>query len=204
MDEALQEPVLIIKTAWGGKSLFHDFRPPSAGVYQRTAADIEKERYLEKDSGLYYRLMIEHVKHVLGDIKRVCPAYDEKQGFQIGGFVWLQGWNDMVNQDVYPIPDKGEQRAALRGLQPLDGGLHPRRAQGLECSANALRHRRDGHRRREARQVDRRRFARRWRPLPRCQSFRAMSLQSRPRRSGTRSWEPSPTNTIRSARWAIS
>jgi hypothetical protein len=110
MDEALQEPVLIIKTAWGGKSLFHDFRPPSAGIYHRTAADIEKERYLEKDSGQYYRLMIEHVKHVLGDIRRVCPAYDENQGFQISGFVWLQGWNDMVNQDVYPIPGKESKK----------------------------------------------------------------------------------------------
>ena len=106
MDQTLQEPVLIIKTAWGGKSLFHDFRPPSAGIYKRTPADIEKNRYPEKDSGLYYRLMIEHVKRVLGDVKRVCPAYDARQGFEISGFVWLQGWNDMVNRDVYPIPDK--------------------------------------------------------------------------------------------------
>ena len=106
MDQALQEPVLIIKTAWGGKSLFHDFRPPSAGIYTRTPADIEKNRYPEKDSGLYYRLMIEHVKRVLGDVKRVCPAYDAREGFEISGFVWLQGWNDMVNRDVYPIPDK--------------------------------------------------------------------------------------------------
>jgi hypothetical protein len=106
MDDALEEPVLVIKTAWGGKSLFHDFRPPSAGVYVRTAQDVEKQRHLEKDSGKYYRLMIEHVKRVMGDIKRVCPVYDEKMGFEIAGFVWLQGWNDMVNRDVYPIPGK--------------------------------------------------------------------------------------------------
>ena len=31
MDAALNEPVLIIKTAWGGKSLHTDFRSPSAG-----------------------------------------------------------------------------------------------------------------------------------------------------------------------------
>jgi len=31
MDKALDEPILIIKTAWGGKSLAVDFRPPSAG-----------------------------------------------------------------------------------------------------------------------------------------------------------------------------
>ncbi|MDI1314731.1 sialate O-acetylesterase [Prosthecobacter sp.] len=106
MDATLKEPVLIIKTAWGGKSLYHDFRPPSAGVYQRSAQDIEKQRYLEKDSGHYYRLMIDHVKHVLGDIKRVCPAYDAQQGFEISSFVWLQGFNDMVSRDVYPLPAK--------------------------------------------------------------------------------------------------
>ncbi|MEQ1860987.1 MAG: sialate O-acetylesterase [Chthoniobacteraceae bacterium] len=106
MDRALSEPVLIIKTAWGGKSLYHDFRPPSAGPFPRSTADIEKGRHLEAQSGHYYRLMIDHVKRVLGDIKRVCPAYDEKQGFEIAGFVWFQGWNDMVNRDVYPIPTK--------------------------------------------------------------------------------------------------
>lgn len=33
MDAAFAEPVLIIKAAWGGKSLHTDFRPPSAGPY---------------------------------------------------------------------------------------------------------------------------------------------------------------------------
>ena len=42
MDKALDEPVLIIKTAWGGKSLAVDFRPPSAGPYEPSAT--EKER----------------------------------------------------------------------------------------------------------------------------------------------------------------
>ena len=34
MDAALAEPVLIIKAAWGGKSLHTDFRSPGAGPYQ--------------------------------------------------------------------------------------------------------------------------------------------------------------------------
>jgi hypothetical protein len=50
--------------------------------------------------------MIDHVKRVLGDLKHVCPAYDEKQGCEVAGFVWLQGWNDMVSRDVYPMPGK--------------------------------------------------------------------------------------------------
>ena len=29
--DALENPVLLIKTAWGGKSLYRDFRPPSSG-----------------------------------------------------------------------------------------------------------------------------------------------------------------------------
>lgn len=102
MDASLKEPVLLIKTAWGGKSLYYDFRPPSAGVYPRTADDIAKNRNPESGSGHYYRLMVEHVKKVLADPKRVCPAYDSAQGCEIAGFVWLQGWNDMVSHDVYP------------------------------------------------------------------------------------------------------
>jgi alpha-galactosidase len=118
MDAALDEPVLIIKTAWGGKSLHTDFRPPSAGPYALSA--FQKENYPKqtghgipkdfeqwkldkaKETGVYYRLMMEHVKKVLADPKRVCPQYDAAQGLEVAGFVWLQGWNDMVDGHVYP------------------------------------------------------------------------------------------------------
>lgn len=43
MDAALAEPVLIIKTEWGGKSLHTDFRPPSAGPYELN--DYKKKLY---------------------------------------------------------------------------------------------------------------------------------------------------------------
>lgn len=107
MDAALDEPVLLIKTAWGGKSLYYDFRPPSAGVYPRSPEDIAKNRNPESGSGHYYRLMVEHVRKVLADPGRVCPAYDGAQGYEIAGFVWLQGWNDLVSHKVYPDPPKG-------------------------------------------------------------------------------------------------
>ncbi len=122
MDKALKEPVLIIKTAWGGKSLHTDFRPPSAGPYVPTAADVKNKKLetledREKKAaatGRYYRMMIEHVKFVLKDIKRVVPAYDAKEGYELAGFVWLQGWNDMVDRNVYPdVPkDSGKNRFA--------------------------------------------------------------------------------------------
>ena len=111
MDKEIEEPILIIKTAWGGKSLYYDFRSPSSGVYKRSESDIEKGRYAPDRNGHYYRLMIEHVKHVLSDIKRVCPSYDE-QGYEIAGFIWFQGFNDMVNRGVYPVlpPESKENR----------------------------------------------------------------------------------------------
>jgi len=113
MHEHLQEPILIIKTAWGGKSLHTDFRPPSAGPYPFRDSDLEKWAADGKDveqikaeksaaTGLYYRLMLEHVQKVLGDVKRVYPAYDPAAGYELAGFVWFQGWNDMVAGGEYP------------------------------------------------------------------------------------------------------
>ena len=113
MQKSLRQPILIIKTAWGGKSLHTDFRPPSAGPYAFNESEIASFKKRDKDldeerakkaaaTGVYYRLMIEHVKHVLSDIKRVYPDYEEDQGYELGGFVWFQGWNDVVNSGVYP------------------------------------------------------------------------------------------------------
>ena len=117
MQKLLDEPILIIKTAWGGKSLHTDFRPPSAGPYEFNEAQLAGFEKQGKDldairaeraeaTGRYYRLMIEHVKHVLADIQRVVPDYDAQQGYELAGFVWFQGWNDMVDGGVYPHRDK--------------------------------------------------------------------------------------------------
>lgn len=117
MQKLLNQPVLIIKTAWGGKSLFTDFRPPSAGRYELSEAEaenikkrggeVEAERSKRAEaSGAYYRLMMDHVRHVLSDIKRVYPEYEEEQGYELAGFVWFQGWNDLVNSGVYPHRDQ--------------------------------------------------------------------------------------------------
>lgn len=125
LDKQLNEPVLIIKTAWGGKSLHTDFRSPSAGPY--VLSDWQKQNYPKqeghgipkdfekwkadkiKETGVYYRLMLGHVRHVLKDIKRVCPAYDPAAGYEIAGFVWLQGWNDMVDGHTYPAHGKPDR-----------------------------------------------------------------------------------------------
>ena len=113
MQKTLKEPILIIKTAWGGKSIHTDFRPPSAGPYPFCEQELEnlKKRGKNLDevkadkaekTGRYYRLMIEHVRRVLKDVKRVYPGYDPKDGYELAGFAWFQGWNDMVAGGTYP------------------------------------------------------------------------------------------------------
>jgi hypothetical protein len=69
--------VLIIKTAWGGKSLQTDFRPPSSGG----------------KVGPYYTDMVAIINRVLSDIKREFPAYDGS-GYEIVGLAWWHGFND--------------------------------------------------------------------------------------------------------------
>ena len=74
--EAFDEPVLLIKTAWGGKSLAKDFRPPCSGG----------------EVGPFYTEMLTHVKEVLDNLKKEFPKF--KEGYEIAGFGWHQGWND--------------------------------------------------------------------------------------------------------------
>ena len=117
MEKLTDAPILIIKTAWGGKSLNTDFRSPSAGPYpfnKTQLAEIEKNGkdlpaiQAEKAAatGVYYWLMIEHVRKVLADIPRVVPEYDADEGYELAGFVWFQGWNDMVDGSTYPQRDQ--------------------------------------------------------------------------------------------------
>ena len=133
MEKELKEPILIIKTAWGGRSLNTEFRPPSAGPYklpkqiqdewekhQQGAHGIPKledrKKWQEdKDaaSGVFYRMMVEHVKKVLADPARVCPAYDPEAGYELAGFVWLQGFNDLVDGQTYPNDNYDEYSRLL-------------------------------------------------------------------------------------------
>lgn len=117
LQQALGEPILLIKTAWGGKSLHTDFRPPSAGPFVFTESQREQIRKQGKDfariqsekaaaTGVAYRDMLTHVKTVLGDIRAVYPDYNGQDGYELTGFVWFQGWNDMVDSEVYP--DRGK------------------------------------------------------------------------------------------------
>lgn len=140
------EQVLLIKTAWGGKSIGRDFRPPSSGIpsnekidefvmsmakrdhnnrvkqkwnqlkkedpkASRKEAEAQVEKSIDQiwkensdqyrkevieSHGYYYRLMIREVQDCLSTLKARFPSY-QGQGYEISGFVWFQGWNDMYN-----------------------------------------------------------------------------------------------------------
>jgi alpha-galactosidase len=95
----LREPVLIIKTAWGGKDLAVDFRPPSAGMPPCELGG-NRQKALEADPkivGHYYRLMLAHVREVTGDLGAEFPELAGRKT-EIAGFGWHQGWNDGCNK----------------------------------------------------------------------------------------------------------
>ena len=144
MGDHYEEPVLLIKTAWGGKSIGRDFRPPSSGVVSkdtigdlvenmikrdynniirrewnkakkdnpkiirkeveakssesldriRKAKNDEYHKQVVDSYGYFYRLMMTEIKTTLSEIKSRFPEYDGR-GYEIAGFVWFQGWNDM-------------------------------------------------------------------------------------------------------------
>jgi hypothetical protein len=97
MGDALDESVLLIKCAWGGKSLAIDFRPPSAGkppysLGEKTDAAIAADPTI---LGKYYRETLALTKAAVAKIKDLVPGSDGR--YVLSGFGWHQGWNDRVN-----------------------------------------------------------------------------------------------------------
>jgi len=124
MGDHFDEPVVLIKAAWGGHSLVKLFRPPSAGMpsdeklqaalaqaQKRTKANNEKRKRndplptmedIKKPYGMSYRNMMAEVKEVSDNYQTMFPALKGKK-LELAGFVWFQGWNDMYGgaQDEY-------------------------------------------------------------------------------------------------------
>lgn len=81
MGDRFENQVLLVKAAWGGRSLAVDFRPPSSGG----------------ETGAAYTQMLEIVRDALKNLKQNFPAYDG-QGYELAGFAWFQGWNDLIDK----------------------------------------------------------------------------------------------------------
>jgi len=110
------EPVVLIKAAWGGHSLYKLFRSPSAGMpsdeyfqkeLENKQNNVKKNNEkknrtdplptmedMKKPYGSSYRNMMAEVKEVFDNYETLFPALQGKK-LQAAGFVWFQGWNDM-------------------------------------------------------------------------------------------------------------
>lgn len=127
--EAYEEPVLIIKVAWGGKSVYQPFRPPSARPSDAEIRQMlaEKQAKYEKDLAKYNQNKaegkkarkpkpvptFEELKNSFGDHydKMVAHVKEELADFEnkfpklkghkpeLAGFVWHQGFNDIIRGD---------------------------------------------------------------------------------------------------------
>ncbi len=123
MGEKYDEPVLLIKAAWGGKSIMKDFRSPSAGLPsdeylanelkgQQEGVKRNNERNNRNEPlptmddvkagyGVFYKKMMEEINSTLANLDQEFPELAGKQP-KLEGFVWFQGFNDKFGgQDFY-------------------------------------------------------------------------------------------------------
>jgi alpha-galactosidase len=118
LGDHFDEPVVLVKAAWGGHALYRKFRPPSSGVPDDSFLQEEFERAQrqtrernEKQGrndplptmndiltpyGSSYRNMIAEARHTLDHCADLFPELAGTTP-QLAGFVWFQGWNDMYN-----------------------------------------------------------------------------------------------------------
>ncbi len=82
-----RDRVLLVKCAWGGKSLRRDFRPPSAGG----------------PVGRYYARMVDEFREA---IATVAGPYS------VDSFVWYHGWNDGIDP-MHSVPEYQTNLQAL-------------------------------------------------------------------------------------------
>ncbi|MGJ8725678.1 MAG: sialate O-acetylesterase [Roseibacillus sp.] len=97
MGDRFEDPVLLIKSAWGGRSLFNDFLSPSSADYPEPKKD--------GDKGFHYAQVVAHVGEVTNNLKTYFPEHSGEE-FELVGFGWHQGWNDRINADAVDAYEK--------------------------------------------------------------------------------------------------
>jgi hypothetical protein len=101
--EHYEEPVLLVKAAWGGRSLAVNFRPPSAGGLPFDRYSEDQRRKLEEsiakgtlEVGKEYRETVRQAREALANYRTLFPELADREA-RLAGFVWFQGWNDMIS-----------------------------------------------------------------------------------------------------------
>ena len=96
------EKILIMKTAWGGKSLGGDFRPPSSV----SNFDVYCQEACVNEVGHFYSVMVADVHKMLapGAIAAMFPDIDASLTPRLAGLGWFHGWNDGCDSEC-PRPN---------------------------------------------------------------------------------------------------
>lgn len=84
------DDVLLIKTAWGGHSLQTNFRSPT--MVKNRGGEV----------GASYQAIFDCSHEILDDIGAQFPEW-KGRGYQIVGFAWHQGFNDLVSKTDAPL-----------------------------------------------------------------------------------------------------
>jgi alpha-galactosidase len=122
MGDYFEEPVILVKAAWGGHSLYKLFRSPSAGLpmamlekeWRQAQERVQKNNAknkrndplptmedMQKECGTSYAKMMAEVKDVMTNAGTLFPQLQGRK-LELAGFVWFQGWNDQYGaQDEY-------------------------------------------------------------------------------------------------------
>jgi Carbohydrate esterase, sialic acid-specific acetylesterase len=124
MGNYFEEPVILVKAAWGGHSLYKNFRSPSAGYpaekvlqmeLEQMQANVKKSNEKNKKNaplptmddvknqyGTSYRKMMTETKDLMDNYAKLFPALKQHKKVEVAGVVWFQGWNDQYGaQDEY-------------------------------------------------------------------------------------------------------
>ena len=94
LGDAVDQPIVMFKSAVGGTQLHTRWRPPSA--VKRAGGEV----------GDLYKDMMRQFHRFLADPKVAYPPY-QGQGFEVAGFVWFQGENDTLAQTDPNDPKTG-------------------------------------------------------------------------------------------------
>jgi len=135
MGNHFDEPVLLIKAAWGGHSLFKLFRSPSAGypseerlqkelddAHRRIRENNEQQNRndrlptmdeIKMVHGSSYRNMLAEVKETFDSYETLFPALAGRK-LEVAGFFWFQGWNDLFGDLDDPASPPNEYASNMK------------------------------------------------------------------------------------------
>jgi len=101
MYEKHQQPILIIKTAWGGKSLYEDFRPPTGKSWEppKDSPDHPDNRPAPHPIPKYFSLPKDFEKPTRGKNMQICQGWPLDE---------MNGVSPIYVQSVYPKTKKGD------------------------------------------------------------------------------------------------